>query len=75
MSSLWGEGDEAQLLESYLRLILHSRKQSLWRWLGEGIRNWGLWRRKERAPAGAAWQELASDSLWAQSVARLAMWA
>ena len=28
-SSLWGEGDEAQLLESYLKLILHSRKQSL----------------------------------------------
>lgn len=47
-SSLWGEGDEAQLLESYLKLILHSRKQSLWRRLGEGARNWGLWRRTEQ---------------------------
>lgn len=47
-SSLWGEGDEAQLLESYLKLILHSKKQSLWRWLGEGARNWGLWRRTEQ---------------------------
>lgn len=39
MSSLWGEGDEAQLLESYLWIILHSRQQGLWRWLGEGTRN------------------------------------
>lgn len=42
-----GEGDEAQLPESYLWLILHSREQSLWGWLGEGTRNWGLWGRKE----------------------------
>lgn len=28
MSSLWGEGDEAQLLESYLWMILHSREQT-----------------------------------------------
>lgn len=63
MSSLWGEEDEAQLLESYLWLSLHSRKQSFWRQLGEGTRNWGLWRRKEWGSLWAAQQGLPADPL------------
>lgn len=61
MSSLWGEGDEAQLLESYLRIILHSGEQSLWRCLGKGTRNWGLWSRKEGGPLETAQKGLPGD--------------
>lgn len=76
MSSLWGERDEAQLLDSYLWMILHSREQSLWRWLGEGARNWGALGKERVGFSGGLHSSgsLVTDPLWACQVACQASW-
>lgn len=59
MSSHWGERDEAQLLESYLWLRVHSRKQSLLRWLGRVLDSGG----SAEGSSGVLWS-CTAGTLW-----------